>query len=379
MELLDFFVLNFFDPLIQYVIPFIIIISVIVFIHEYGHYWVAKKCGVRIEAFSIGFGKEIWGFNDKSGTRWKFCWVPLGGYVKMFGDEGVASNPDDEKIKAMKEEDRKVAFNTQGLPLKTAIVAAGPMANFLLAIVILTFFFNHYGMAESSPEVGSVLEDSAAADIGMQTGDIIRELGGSKVTSFKDIQDTVMLHPEIDLEIMYERDGEFISTIITPRLKATEDIFGNKIEIGLIGITPGGIIRTEQLGLGQAFVASISETYNICARTLTAVGQMIVGQRDADQLSGIARIAEYSGQAASRGLETILWFMAILSINLGLINLFPIPMLDGGHLFFYAIEAVKGKPLSERALEYSFRVGLVILISLMLFATFNDLKHFGVF
>jgi regulator of sigma E protease len=214
---------------------------------------------------------------------------------------------------------------------------------------------------------------------GLQTGDKITELNGTKIDRFQELQAIVSLHPNKKMTITYERGGKSYKKHVTPRLHESTDIFGNKVEIGLIGITPGGIIHTAKLTPGKAIVAAVKETYTICGHTLTALGQMITGSRSAKELSGIARIAEYSGQAASHGLETILWFMAILSINLGLINLFPVPMLDGGHLFLYAIEAVRGRPLGERALEYCFRFGLVVLISLMLFATFNDLKHFGVF
>ena len=378
-SILDFLLLYVYLPTVDYIIPFFIIISVIVFIHEYGHYWVAKKCGVKIETFSIGFGKEICGWTDKAGTRWKIAWIPLGGYVKMFGDEGVASNPDDEKIAAMSEEERKVAFNTQSLPEKFAVVAAGPAANFILAIVILTGFFTYYGKAEGSAEVGSVVAESAAASIGLQAGDLITELDGETIKTFSDIQSVISINPGSEITITYIRDGKTIRDRLTPTLRETEDVFGNKVEIALMGISSGGVIHSDKLHIGEAFVTSISETYTICIRTLQAIGQMITGRRDADQISGIARIAEYSGQAASKGLEMTLWFMAILSINLGLINLFPIPMLDGGHLFFYTIEALIGRPLSERTMEFGFRVGLVLLISLMLFATFNDLKHFGIF
>lgn len=378
-SLLDFFLLYLYVPTVDYVLPFIVIISIIVFIHEFGHYWVARRCGVKIEQFSIGFGREIFGWTAKSGTRWKVAMVPMGGYVKMFGDEGASSSPDAEKIKKMSKAERKVAFNTQPLPAKFAIVSAGPAANFILSILILAFFFSHYGMAESNSEVGSVVEDSAAQSIGLKPGDKIVELKGEKVTRFQDIQGIVSLHPNIEISIAYEREGKVVHDKITPRLKESSDLFGNKVKIGLIGISPGGVIHSAKLAPLPAIKAAVTETYTICVRTMTALGQMVTGTRSANELSGIARIAEYSGQAASRGMETILWFMAILSINLGLINLFPVPMLDGGHLFLYAIEAVRGRPLGEKTLEYCFRFGLVVLVSLMLFATFNDLKHFGIF
>jgi len=302
----------------QNLLSFVFILSTIVFIHEYGHYWVAKKCGVKIDSFSIGFGKEIFGWSDKAGVRWKVSLIPLGGYVKMFGDEGEASTPDGEKIKEMSAEEKAVAFHTQPLFSRFMIVLAGPIANFLLAIIILTGFFNYYGRPETLPVVNSVVAGSAAEGIGLQEGDKIIEIDGNN-------------------------------------------------------------IEYKELGIFSAFTTSITETYSLSARTLEAVGQMITGARPADQISGILRIADYSGKSVEQGLRTVLWFMAILSINLGLVNLFPIPMLDGGHLFFYIIEGVTGKPLSEKTQEYLFRFGFAVLISLMLFATFNDLKHFNIF
>lgn len=359
-------------------LSFVVIISVIVFIHEFGHYWVAKRCGVKIDAFSIGFGPEIFGWKDKSGTRWKISAFPLGGYVKMFGDEGAASTPDNEKIRKLSAEEEKVAFHTQPLLAKSAIVSAGPIANFLLAILILTFFFAFYGRPETTPEVGDVQPESAAANIGLQTGDIITSLDGTNIARFEDIRTIASIHPEEEINITYLRDGKEINTSITPTLSESSDVFGNSIKIGLLGITSNQIIH-KKLGWGESAVTAVHETWSISMRTLEALGQMITGRRSADELSGILRIADYSGKSVDQGLRTVFWFMAILSINLGLINLFPIPMLDGGHLMFYVIEAVSGRPLAERFQEAAFRVGFVLLILLMVFATFNDLKHFGVF
>ena len=356
---------------------FIVIISVIVFIHEYGHYWVAKRCGVRIDSFSIGFGPEVWGWDDKSGTRWKISAFPLGGYVKMFGDEGAASTPDSKKIKKLTAAEEKVAFHTQSLPTKSAIVSAGPIANFLLAIVILTALFFQHGKPITTSEVGEIVEGSAAAEIGLQSGDIIIELDGSDISSFQDIQNIASMSPDIEMTITYLRDGRKIQNKITPRPSETEDLFGNKVSVGILGIRSGKIIYKE-MSFGESLIASTTETYSISIRTLKALGQMITGKRDSSEISGILRIAEYSGQSVDKGFDAILWFMAILSINLGLINIFPVPMLDGGHLMFYAVEVASGRPLAERVQEYAFRVGFVLLIMLMVFATYNDLKHFEV-
>ncbi len=375
----DFLLLQVYAPTVNYFLPFVVIISVIVFIHEFGHYWVARRCGVKVEAFSIGFGREVFGWTNKAGTRWKIALVPLGGYVKMFGDEGAASNPDSEKISELTPEERKIAFNTQPLHKKAAIASAGPIANFLLSILILTFFIWHYGIAESSSEVGKVMKGSAAEETGLKSGDKITELNGVSISKFQELQGIVSLHPDMEMSITYEREGQSIHGKISPKLRESTDIFGNKVEIGQIGISPGGMVHTAQLAPLPALGAAIRETYTISVQTLTALGQVITGARSVNQLSGTMRIVEYSGQAASHGLETVLWFMVVLSINLGLINLFPIPMLDGGHLFFYAIEAARGRPLKERTLEYCFRFGLLVIISLMLRTAFNDLKHFGVF
>lgn len=356
---------------------FIVIISVIVFIHEFGHYWVAKKCGVRVEAFSIGFGPEVWGWLDKSGTRWKISAFPLGGYVKMFGDEGAASTPDSKKMKKLTPAEEKVAFHTQSLIKKSAVVSAGPIANFLLAIIILTFFFSQYGRPETTPEVGEVMEGSAAEEAGLKSGDIIIRLDGADISRFQDIQNIATLSPNIEMPITYIHNNQEINGVITPRLSESEDLFGNKIKVGILGIRSGKV-EYKEMSLTQAIGAGFTETYSISARTMKALGQMITGQRDSSEISGILRIAEYSGQSVDKGVNTILWFMAILSINLGLINLFPIPMLDGGHLMFYAVEAASGRPLAERVQEYAFRVGFILLIMLMVFATYNDLKHFDI-
>ena len=362
----------------QNLLSFVFILSTIVFIHEYGHYWVAKKCGVKIDSFSIGFGKEIFGWSDKAGVRWKVSLIPLGGYVKMFGDEGEASTPDGEKIKEMSAEEKAVAFHTQPLFSRFMIVLAGPIANFLLAIIILTGFFNYYGRPETLPVVNSVVAGSAAEGIGLQEGDKIIEIDGNNISTFEELRTVASMHPDMEVTITYSRGEEVVEAKITPKKTVSKDIFGNEIEVGLIGISSNSV-QYKELGIFSAFTTSITETYSLSARTLEAVGQMITGARPADQISGILRIADYSGKSVEQGLRTVLWFMAILSINLGLVNLFPIPMLDGGHLFFYIIEGVTGKPLSEKTQEYLFRFGFAVLISLMLFATFNDLKHFNIF
>jgi regulator of sigma E protease len=358
------------------ILSFVVIISVIVFIHEFGHYWVAKKFGVRIESFSIGFGKEMFGWNDKHGTRWKIGWAPLGGYVKMFGDESAASTPDNDKLRSMSDDEKKHAFFYQKLYKRFLIVLAGPAANFITAIVILTFFFVVYGRPETKPIIETVVENSAAAELGLKKGDEIIELDGNKIERFEQIKGVVSLSPNIPISITYLRDGKEVKTTITPKSVETKSIFGDVAKIGLIGIT-ASIAEYKKLGVVESVSASVNETYDISKKTLQAIGQMITGQRSAQEISGILRIADYSGKSVDQGFRMVFWFMAIISINLGLVNLFPIPMLDGGHLFFYLVECVRGRPLSEKTQEYFFRFGFFILMSLMLFATFNDLRHFN--
>jgi regulator of sigma E protease len=364
--------------LLHYSASFIAIISIIVFVHEFGHFYIARLCNVKVDSFSIGFGPEIFGWNDKKGTRWKVSLFPLGGYVKMFGDETAASTPDSKKLKKMTAKEKKVAFQYKPLHQKAAIVFAGPAVNFLFAMVVLTGLFMVYGRPISLPEVGTVMEKSAAAEAGILPGDRFIEIDGSAITRFEDIRRVVSLHPEIALTYTIDRKGQLTEGTLVPKLSETTDAFGNTVKIGIIGITPSSV-EYAKLNFAQSAIASVEETWSITTSTLQAVGQMITGKRSADELSGIMRIAKFSGQSTEQGLGMVLWFMALLSINLGLINLFPIPMLDGGHLMYYAIEAVSGKPLAEKAQEYGFKVGMVLLVALMLFATFNDIRHFGWF
>lgn len=356
---------------------FVVILSVIVFIHEFGHYYIAKKCGVHIEVFSIGFGKEIFGLTDKSGTRWKFSLIPLGGYVKMFGDHDPASTPDTEKLKEMGGDDRNRAFFYKPVWQRFLIVLGGPLANFVLAVVILFGFFANYGRPETLPVIDAIVSESAAFEAGMQIGDKIIELDGTSISRFEDLKTVATIHPDMKISYKIIRDGQEIEGFVTPKKVVIKDDFGNDVEIGLLGISSNNV-EYKELGLFESFTASISETYTLSARTLEAIGQIITGQRNSDQVSGIIRIADYSGKSMEQGFRMVLWLMAVLSINLGLINLFPVPMLDGGHLVFYIYEAIIGKPLPEKLQEYFFRFGFLLLIFLMLFATFNDLKHFNI-
>ncbi len=357
---------------------FVFILSVIVFIHEFGHYFVAKISGVKIEEFSIGFGKEIFGRTDKSGTRWKLSLLPMGGFVKMFGDIDPSSAPDPEKIKAFTEEEKKVAFHTKPLPIKAAVVVAGPMANFVLAIVIMTFFFAYYGKPATTSEISSVAEGSAAQKAGLMAGDVITQIDGSKVDSFSDVQRVIAINTGTEVEISFVRDGQEMQVAATPIIKEREDVFGNIVKAPMLGISSSQM-KYEKLAIHSAMGAAVVETYNISASTLKAIGQMITGERSAREISGPLGIAKYSGQSAKKGLDTVLWFIVVLSINLGLVNLFPIPLLDGGHLMYYAVEGVRGKPMADRVQKIGFKIGIALVGTLFIFAFINDLRNLNIF
>jgi regulator of sigma E protease len=364
----------------HYLLSFVVVLTVIVFVHEFGHYIVARLCGVKIETFSIGFGRELFGFNDRAGTRWKFSLWPLGGYVKMFGDAGAASTADVDKIEAMNEAERKVSFHFQALWKKALIVAAGPMANFLLTIAVFTFFIFTTGLASTKPVVGDVLKDSPAAEAGLQKGDLILTLDGKKMRRFDDISSVMAtsLGEPVTLEV--KREGSIFSLVITPRIFEEKDMLGNPVKRPIIGISSQKITYHE-VGIGTALLEAIKRTYGLCVASLKVLGQMISGERSAEDLKGPLGIAKLSGEATQQGetlsetLRTVLWFIALLSANLGLINLFPIPLLDGGHLAFYAVEAVRGRPMAERFQEMGYRVGIVFIATLMVFTLFNDLRQ----
>jgi regulator of sigma E protease len=351
----------------QYIVPFLLILSVVVFVHEYGHYWVARRNRVRVESFSIGFGPELFGRTDRHGTRWKFSLIPLGGYVRMLGDADASSS----SIDLSKARDPE-SFPAKTVWQRMAIVVAGPVANFLFAIVILAILFSVSGRPFTPAVVGEVQPDSPAAAAGFRPGDRIIAVDDSTIASFEELQTMVRSRPEERLSIVLERDGEQVHTEVTPNLSELEDRFGNIHRVGLIGVTRTGIEFVRSNPLLAPFEA-VRETFAMVGGTLLALGEMIVGTRGTEELGGPLRIAQMSGEVARDGFVPILWFTAVLSINLGLINLFPIPMLDGGHLLFYSIEAARGRPMNERAQEIAFRIGLAMVLTLMVFATWNDL------
>lgn len=352
---------------------FLVVLTVLVFVHEFGHYYVARLNGVRVEVFSIGFGPEIWGFNDRAGTRWKISALPLGGYVRMFGDADAASRPG-EAVAEMTPEERAVSLHHKTLGQRAAVVAAGPVANFIFAIVVLSGLFMIYGQPFTPPTIEQVVAGSAAEAAGLRAGDRVLELGGHKIERFEDLMQTVAESPDQPLPITLKRGEETLSLTVTPRAVESVDPFGTKHRIGQLGIIRGAD-EYHRRGPLTAVVEAVKETYALVAGTLDAVRQMIIGVRGTEELGGPLRIAQMSGQVAESGIISVIWFMTLLSINLGLINLFPIPMLDGGHLLFYGLEALRGRPLGERAQEYGFRIGLALVLSLMIFATWNDLVH----
>jgi regulator of sigma E protease len=364
--------------LIGYLVPFIFVLSLVVFFHELGHFLIARWCGVRILAFSIGFGPELVGFNDRRGTRWKIAAIPLGGYVKFFGDDSAASTPDNAQIAAMSATEKSVSFVGQSVAKRAAIVVAGPMANFLLAIVIFAGVFMFYGKQTMSARVDSVQPDSAAAAAGFQPGDLVTAINGSPITDFSDMQRVVSESAGESLQITIKRGGTDKVLTATPILSEEKDIFGNVHRIGLLGIrrsTAPEDLKYQPVSPPEAVWMGAQETWFVIDRTLSYIGGVVVGREAANQLGGPIRIAEISGQVATLGFGALMHLAAVLSVSIGLMNLFPIPLLDGGHLLFYLVEAVRGRPLSERAQEVGFRIGLAVVLMLMIFATFNDIVH----
>jgi regulator of sigma E protease len=358
-------------------LPFLIILTVLVFVHELGHYWVARRCGVRVDVFSVGFGRELFGYTDRNGTRWKFSLIPLGGYVKMFGDANAASMPDNQ-VGDLSEAEKAVAFQYKTLAQRSWIVAAGPLINFIFAILIFAVLFSTMGQPFTPPMVSEIMPDSPAETAGFQPGDRVVGIDNTDIERFEDLIRIVSMNPEKQMLFRVERDGEEVSFSATPARVVADDGLGNEQEIGRLGIQGGGM-EFVQHGVATAIWRATKETVVISGTTLQAVYQIITGQRSFRELGGPLRIAQMSGQVAERGFVPSIILIAILSINLGLINLFPIPMLDGGHLLFYAIEAVRGgRPLGERAQEYGFRIGLALVMTLIAVVTWNDLVHINI-
>ena len=365
--------------LIGYVVPFLFVLTIVVFFHELGHFWVARRAGVKVLTFSLGFGPEIIGFNDRHGTRWKISAVPLGGFVKFFGDDTEASTPSAGVLASMTEEERRGSFHHKKVGARAAIVAAGPIANFILAIAIFTCLFTFFGKPSTSARVDRIEANSAAAAAGFQVGDIVQSIDGSKIDTFTDMQRIVSTHAGDKLSFTVKRGDSTLELQGTPDLREVKDPFGNLHRIGVLGITrqtAAGDVLTERVDPATALWLGVKETWFVVDRTLAYIGGVFVGREEANQFGGPIGIARISGQVATTGgLPGLIQLAAILSISIGLLNLFPVPLLDGGHLLFYAVEAIRGRPLSERAQEMGFRIGLGLVLMLMVFATYNDILH----
>ncbi len=369
---------------VSYLVPFLFVLTIVVFFHELGHFLVARWCGIKVLVFSIGFGPELLGFNDRYQTRWKLSAIPLGGYVKFFGDDSAASTPDQSALVSMNPSERRQSFFHQNVWRRAAVVAAGPAANFLLAIVIFAGILMFFGRPAMSPRVDAIVPGSAAAEAGIQPGDLVLAIDGRPIENFADMQRIVSGSAGRSLTITLDRGGVPTEVKAVPRQGK-----GGFCNGGLLGISRSGAgeqTLSERVGPLAAVGMGVDETYLIVDRTFCYIANVFVGRESADQLGGPARIAQVSGQVWKGALDNgglwgamvaLLHLAGVLSVSIGLLNLFPIPLLDGGHLLFYAIEAARGRPLSERAQEMGFRVGLAIVVMLMIFATFNDILHFA--
>lgn len=362
------------------VIPFVLILSLLVFVHEMGHYLVGRWSGIGVSVFSVGFGPELLGRTDRHGTRWKLSMIPLGGYVKFYGDEDAASRPDQGSLSQLSPEERRRTFAGASLGRRAATVAAGPIANFLLAILIFAALFSIYGRPVSDPVVSEVASPSAAERAGVKPGDLLVSIDGREVTTFEDVRRYVSARPDIPMSLTLKRDGALVTVPITPERKIVDE-FGTKTELGQIGIRTddkAGKFRMVHYSVPQAVVEGTKECWYIVTSTFEYLGNVITGHMKPDKLGGPIRVAQASGQMASIGFWALLQLAAVLSVSIGLLNLMPIPVLDGGHLFFYAIEALIGRPLPPRAQEVAFRIGFAIVLTLMVFTTWNDISaRFG--
>jgi len=375
--------MDFLTFIFQYAVPFLAILTVLVFVHELGHFLLARWNGVKVEVFSVGFGNELWGFDDKHGTRWRLSSVPLGGYVKMFGEGDMITGVDDTEDRPMTEDEKKVSFHHKKLRQRTAVVAAGPLANFLFAVLVFWCINAAFGVPKLLSAVGEVIEDTAAEEAGMQAGDVILSINGKAITEFSELSEIVSVNAHVTLDFEILRGDQVLHLNAAPRTwrdpeaddddEAETEYAVLTSSRGLLGVRPSmEHVETERTGIFEGLVLGVEQTYFFTANILSGLGEMFSGERSAKELGGVLSIAQYSGEAAQSGIVGTLRFLAILSINLGLINLFPVPVLDGGHLVFYFAEALRGKPLSQKLQEYSFRFGLVLVLLLMLFATWND-------
>jgi regulator of sigma E protease len=359
------------------VLAFLLVIGPLIFVHELGHYFVGRWFGVKAETFSIGFGREIFGWTDRRGTRWKVGWLPLGGYVRFKGDMNPASTPSEEWL-SLPPEERAETFQAKSLWQRFLIVLAGPLTNFLFAILVYVALFASYGEPRTPPVVAGIQENSAAARAGFQPGDRVLAINGSAVGRFEDIASYVAIRPDQRMRFDVQRGERRIVIDATPSAETQRDRFGNEARVGRLGVARGGV-EIAELAPHEALGAAFRQTGDTVQMMVVTLGQVISGRRSLKEMGGPLKIAQFSGQQASLGWLDFVLFMTLISINLGFINLLPIPLLDGGHLLFYAIEGVRRKPLKPEAQEWAFRTGLAVLLALMIFVTFNDLASFGLF
>lgn len=378
---MDFF-LNIFNTLshglLGYIIPFLFVLTIVVFFHELGHFMVARWTGVKVLTFSLGFGPELFGFFDRHGTRWKLSAIPLGGYVKFYGDASEASTPASEMLASMSEKERRGSFHHKNVARRAAIVAAGPFANFILAIVIFAGLFTFYGKPNTSARVDAVQADSAAAAAGFQAGDVVTAIDDEAIATFVEMQRIVSTRAGEALRFTVKRGDRTETLTATPELREVKDNFNNVHKIGVLGISRSakpGEAAIERVDPATGLWLGVKETWFVTKSTILYIGDVFTRRAGADQLGGPIRIAQISGQVATIGIAALVHLTAVLSVSIGLLNLFPIPMLDGGHLLFYAVEAIRGRPLSERSQEMGYRVGLALVLMLMVFATYNDILH----
>lgn len=357
--------------------PFLLVLTIVVFFHELGHYLVGRWCGIGAEVFSVGFGPELIGRTDRHGTRWKLSLIPLGGYVKFVGDENAASMPSGGEGQQLSASQRANSFPDAALWRRAATVAAGPLANFILAIVIFAVMFGFNGRMIADPVVAEVQAESAAEAAGVLPGDLFVAIDGIAVETFDDVQRYVSVRPEVAITLTMDRQGEMVDLTLTPVRTEISDTFGNKMEVGRIGVitdTDAGNFRVREYGPLEAVGEGVAQSWFIVTRTVGYIGNIITGREKADQLGGPIRVAKYSKDMSTLGLGALIQLAAVLSVSIGLLNLMPIPMLDGGHLVFYAVEALRGRPPGEVAQEWAYRFGLSVVLALMLFATWNDVS-----
>jgi len=358
------------------VAAFLLVLSVVVFVHEFGHFIVARWCGVTVKTFSIGFGKEIFGLTDSKGTRWRFAWIPLGGYVKFLDDANAASQPSADSLAKMTPAQQAGAFQTKPLWQRSAIVAAGPMANFLLAIAIYTAINITIGVRTISPRIGEVIADMPAAAAGFEPGDVIKSIDGWTIEGFEDVQRIVSISGDRKLVFGIDRDGKMLEIEVIPQVEEQKDTFGGTFRRGLIGVRPSmapGGIEAKKVGPLEALRLGVRETYTNISQTLQGIADMITRRQSTDQMGGPILIAEVTARVAELGIVAMLTWIAFISANIGFLNLLPIPVLDGGHLLFYAIEAVRRRPLSQRMQEIGFQIGIALVLMLMVYVSMNDL------